>query len=197
MLYITAVKRVKVCGWWWGEFYLSLVSGRDVSSQQDLIKKKEGVSIISEMNMGQLYVMKQHILGHCFNSWYTLVTYVGCSSIDPRVHSVSTHHPPPQPTSFSLETSLCFWFCRHAERVLTSQLNKPLILLPFHVLLHMQFSFLHCIKAGIGMSQTRVLQTPPSTHKPQDQTLRYRTSRNEVWVFLLSRKQHWLCNQQQ
>lgn len=47
----------------------SLISGRDVSSQQDLIKKKGGLtSFISETNTVQLSVMKQHILGHCFNN---------------------------------------------------------------------------------------------------------------------------------
>lgn len=51
------------------EFYLSLISGRDVSSQQELIKKKGGTGrFISEMNTAQLSVMKQHILGHSFNS---------------------------------------------------------------------------------------------------------------------------------
>lgn len=119
---ITDVKCAKGRGRRRGESCLSLISGRDISSQEDLIKKKEGDwSVISGTNTVQLCVIKQHILGPCFNSWYTLVTYVGCSSLASHVHSVFTHHPPPQPTSFSLETSLCFWFRRHGhdERVLT------------------------------------------------------------------------------
>lgn len=51
------------------EFGLPLISGRDVSSQEDLIKKEEvDWWFHVKGNTVQLCVMKQHILGHCFNS---------------------------------------------------------------------------------------------------------------------------------
>lgn len=185
-------------GLWVGvEFYLSLISGRDVSSQQELIKKKGRTGqFISEMNTVQLSVMKRHILGHCFNSWCTLLTYAGSWSPAPRGRSVFTHHPPPATYFlFFRNFCLCSWFLQdsHVEIVLMPKLNQ----LPIRFLLHPQLCphLVLILLPSMHWNRDRNISSQRLANITQflqttDWLLCCRTPVNKPWVFFLSEKKH-------
>lgn len=94
---------------------------------------------------------------------------------------------------------LCF--CLHRDGhdgVLTPQAqvaSRALVLLSCT---HTQFLFssLCCIKAGTGTSQNKVLQTPPSTYKPQTahKTSHGPTGHPETnWAVLVRKEQYLQC----
>lgn len=190
------------------EFGLPLISGRDVSSQEDLIKKKEvDWSVSCQREYGPA------LCNETAHTWALLQQLRHAASLRRLQQSCSSCTLcllillPQQPTSLSSETLLLLpqEECLHpggghGGGVLTSQAQVASHTLVLLSCPHMQvlFSSLCCIKARTGTSQspqntTQYIQT---TDCSQDQSRPYRTSRNKLWV-LLARKKAILVVQRQ
>lgn len=110
--------------------------------------------------------MKQHILGHCFNSWGTLLAYVGCSNLAPHVNCVYSSFSPNNLLPFLQKLYFCFHRDGHDGGELTPQVQVASLTLVLLSCTHTQllFNSLCCTKAGTGTCHIKVLQTPIHTN---------------------------------